>query len=138
MYNRKYLIQGLKLAVVCWSGTTKKSNGPAKCKFQWSAGPAMFNFSFFFFKLPLGMHKTFKHYLLKKKKEERKNRFYFAEKLSNCYTSHSRFVPFLNELLSTFIITLSLLSASKKKLSKFKCKYSVIFIYLFIYFFDNF
>ena len=40
--------QGLKLAVVRWSGTTKKSNGPAKYKFQWSAGPVTFNFSLFF------------------------------------------------------------------------------------------
>ena len=39
--------QGSNLAVVRWSGTTKKSNGPAKHKFQWSAGPVTFNFSFF-------------------------------------------------------------------------------------------
>ena len=48
--------QGSKLAVVRWSGTTKKSNGPAKYKFQWSAGPVTFNFSlflFFFLLLPL-------------------------------------------------------------------------------------
>ena len=41
------LAQGSKLAVVCWSGTTKKSNGPAQYKFQWSDGPVIFNFSFF-------------------------------------------------------------------------------------------
>ena len=44
-----HIYQGSKLAVVRWSGTTKKSNGPAKYKFQWSAGPVMFNLSFFFF-----------------------------------------------------------------------------------------
>ena len=40
-------VQGSKLAVVRWSRTTKKSNRPAKYKFQWSARPVTFNFSLF-------------------------------------------------------------------------------------------
>ena len=49
LFQSSNTLQGSKLAVVRWSGTTKKSNGPAKYKFQCSAGPVTFNFSFFLF-----------------------------------------------------------------------------------------
>ena len=69
-------MQGSKLVVVHWSWTTKKSNGPAKYKFQWSAGPVSFNFSFFFVKLRFDTHNIRKQkflnitYQKKKKKKE--------------------------------------------------------------------